>query len=186
MNRRAKLVLGMLAAGLSLTFASRAAADPPPWAGVWRHNKHVNGERDHRSYWRGLDRDGDDWSHRREIYGRRYPDGYGGYRWNDPQYRKLMDRIAYDRAKIAEIEPTGRHRKALQWYKDDLQNARRDRYNYRYDRYKDASFDRPPPAYDPYYRPMSSYDPYYGYADPSFDWKRDWPLLLGQLLVQPR
>ena len=33
--------------------------------------------------------------------------------------------MRYDRAKINEIEPTGRHRKALQWYKDDLQNARR-------------------------------------------------------------
>ena len=36
----------------------------------------------------------------------------------------MRDRIQYDQAKIAEIEPTGRHRKALQWYEGDLQNAR--------------------------------------------------------------
>jgi hypothetical protein len=37
----------------------------------------------------------------------------------------MIDRIRFDRAKINEIEPTGRHRKALQWYKDDLLNAQR-------------------------------------------------------------
>jgi DNA repair ATPase RecN len=40
---------------------------------------------------------------------------------------KINDRIRFDRQKIAEITPTGQHRKALQWYKDDLQNAERDR-----------------------------------------------------------
>jgi hypothetical protein len=38
----------------------------------------------------------------------------------------IGDRIAYDRQKISEIAPTGRHQKALQWYRDDLQNAERD------------------------------------------------------------
>ncbi|HSD10089.1 MAG TPA: hypothetical protein VLF14_03840 [Candidatus Binatia bacterium] len=173
MNWRTTFALGMLAASLSLAFVSQAAADPPPWAGVWRHNKHVNGE--------PCDRD--DYGDRRETYGRPYYGSYGGHRSYDPEYGKLMDRIAYDRAKIAEIEPTGRHRKALQWYKDDLVNAQRDLYNYRY---RAAGYDQPPPAYDPYYQPTGSYDPYYGDTGRSFDWKHDWPMLLGQLLVQPR
>jgi hypothetical protein len=40
---------------------------------------------------------------------------------------EIDDRIDYDRAKIAEISATGRHKKALQWYRDDLRNAERDR-----------------------------------------------------------
>ena len=40
---------------------------------------------------------------------------------------EIGDRIAFDRQKIAEIGPTGRHKKALQWYRDDLENAERDR-----------------------------------------------------------
>lgn len=39
---------------------------------------------------------------------------------------EIGDRIAVDRQKIDEIAPTGRHKKALQWYRDDLDNARRD------------------------------------------------------------
>jgi hypothetical protein len=180
MKWRIKLALGMLAAGLSLTFVSRAAADPPPWAGVWRHNKHVNGERYDRPHWRNPDRDGDRYGDRREFSGSRDHEGY--YRSHDPQYGKLMDRMAYDRAKIAEITPTGRHRKALQWYKDDLQNARRDLYNYRYQR---SSYQPPAPP-DPYYQSGSYYDPYSGDTGRSFDWKNDWPLLVGQILTQPR
>ena len=183
MNWHGSFVFGVLAAGLSLTFVPRVAADPPPWAGVWRHNKHVNGEHYDRPYWRGdHHRDWNDYGNRREIYGRGYHDGYGGYRSYDPQYRKLADRMAYDRAKVAEITPTGRHRKALQWYKDDLQNARRDVYNYRYQ----GSSYQPPPPYDPYYQPSGSYDPYSGDTGRSFDWKHDWPLLVGQVLTQPR
>ena len=165
MNWRTRFAMGVLPAVLSLTFVSRVFADPPPWAGVWRNNKHVNGEPCNR----------DDSGYRRETDGRPYG-GYGGYRAYDPQYGKLMDRMAYDRAKIAEITPTGRHRKALQWYKDDLGNAQRDLYNYRY---RGVSYDQPPPSYDPY----GSYD---ANADRSFDWKRDWPLLVGQILTQPR
>ena len=39
---------------------------------------------------------------------------------------QLGDRIRLDRQKIAEIDPA-KHHKALQWYRDDLQNAERDR-----------------------------------------------------------
>jgi hypothetical protein len=183
MNWRRTFVSGVLAAGLSLTFVPRVNADPPPWAGVWRHNKHENWEHYDRLQSRGHDRDGDDYGNRREAYGRRYYDGgYRGYRAYDPQYGKLMDRLAYDRAKIAQITPTGRHRKALQWYKDDLQNAQRDLYNHRY---RGASYQTPPPPV-PYYQPSGSYDPYSPDTDRSFDWKHDWPLLVGQALTQSR
>jgi hypothetical protein len=182
MNWRGTFVLGVLAVGLSLTFVPRVNADPPPWAGVWRHNKHENWERHDRPQWRGHHRDWDDNGSRREIYGRRYDGGYGGYRSYDPRYGKLMDRMAYDRAKIAQITPTGRHPKALQWYKDDLRNAQRDLYNHRY---QGASYQQPPP-YGPYYQPSGSYDPYSDDADRSFDWKHDWPLLVGQVFTQPR
>jgi hypothetical protein len=40
---------------------------------------------------------------------------------------EIADRIDYDRDKIEEISPTGRHEKALQWYRDDLRNAERER-----------------------------------------------------------
>jgi hypothetical protein len=184
MNWRTTFVLGAFAAGLSLTFVPRVVADPPPWAGVWRHNKHVNVEGRDRPQWSSHRYDGDDhgyWRH--ESYGRPYYGSYGRYRSYDPEYGKLMDRIANDRAQIAEIGPTGRHRKALQWYKDDLRNAQRDVYNYRY---QGASYDQPPPSYDPYYQPGGSYDPYYGNTGQSFDWKRDWPALLGGFLPQQR
>ena len=38
---------------------------------------------------------------------------------------EISDRIRLDRQKIAEIDPA-KHHKALQWYRDDLQNAERD------------------------------------------------------------
>jgi hypothetical protein len=186
MNWRRTFVLGVLAAGLSLTFVPRVSADPPPWAGVWRHNKHENWNHENwknydRPEWRGNHHDWNAYDHRREMYPRRYYGRYGHYRPYDPQYGKLMDRMAYDRAKIAQITPTGRHRKALQWYKDDLRNAQRDVYNYRY---RGTSYQ--PSAYDPYYEPNDSYDPYSGDTGRSFDWKNDWPLLVGQVLTQPR
>jgi hypothetical protein len=54
-----------------------------------------------------------------------------GHRWgNRPyEYRRcaaIEDRIDRDRDKIDQIEPTGRHRDALQWYREDLADARRD------------------------------------------------------------
>jgi hypothetical protein len=181
-NWRAVLLSGVLAAGLTLTFVPRAAADPPPWAGAWRHAKHgdADHDRDDRGYWRHRqgdwdrdsrygrydrpywgryrhgdgDNDSDDRRYRHRDwdgdgryghYGRPYYGGYSGYRGNDPRYSKLIDRMNYDRAKIAENEQTGRHPKALQWYKDDLRNAERDMSNYRY---QGSRFN-----HDPYYPP---------------------------------
>ena len=124
--------------------------------------------------------------------------------WDDRGCDQVADRIDQDRSKIAEIGPTGRHRKALQWYQDDLRSAYRDMDQCRYGT-DDARYDR-----DPYYRSSRSYDPSYdsGRYDPSydsgdsgsyddpyggaigaavngdFDIKRDWPMLLGLFLNQ--
>jgi hypothetical protein len=38
----------------------------------------------------------------------------------------IEDRIDRDRDKIDQIEPTGTHRDALRWYREDLADARRD------------------------------------------------------------
>jgi hypothetical protein len=164
MNWRAMLLSGVLAAGLSVTFVPRVAADPPPWAGKWKHHDKDGDHhwREHRG--RDHDRDDHDWRDndrwrwqgdhsRREDWWRRhradedanwrrwhdrprydgYRPNYGGYRYdgrNDGRYGQLMQRMNNDRAKINEIAPTGRHRKALQWYQGDLRNAQRDLDNY--------------------------------------------------------
>jgi hypothetical protein len=129
MNWRAMLLGGALAVGLSLTLVPRASADPPPWAGRWKHHEQRwEGQHRNRDYWNRNRWDGDHWDRwNHSNDGRWYRNGWdrASYRRNDPNYAKMMDRIQYDRAKINEIEPTGRHRKALQWYKDDLQNAQR-------------------------------------------------------------
>jgi hypothetical protein len=106
MNWRAVFLSGVLATGLSLTFVPRMAADPLPWVGGWADS--MDYDRYDSPYYR---------AHR----------GYG-----DPVYSQLVDRIDNDRAKIAEIGPTGRYPMALQWYKDDLHNALRDMRNYRF------------------------------------------------------
>jgi hypothetical protein len=56
------------------------------------------------------------------------------YKHNDDDARcgQILDRMRFDRSKIREIEPTGRHRKALQWYRDDLGNAGHDLDNCRH------------------------------------------------------
>jgi hypothetical protein len=153
MRWRIALLSGLLAAGLSLSFVPRASADPPPWAGVYKH-KHKDWDKD--KHWR-YDRDDDhdrDWHHRygrydrddwRRLRDRRDRDDYWD-RWNDrgrwydhdrrngwydrssysPACNGIRGRIYNDRARIAQIGPTGRHRKALQWYQEDLNDARRD------------------------------------------------------------
>lgn len=162
MNWRPLLLSGVFAAGLTLSLVPRAVADPPPWAGVWRHRNQYDGDHyDRPPYDNG------------GYYGRaRYGGNYG-------QCRQIIDRINFDRSNINEIAPTGRHRKAMQWYKDDIGNAERELAKCRYG--GDVAT-----AYDPYYQPGASSDPYYGDTGQSFDWKHDWPLLLGQLLAPPR
>jgi hypothetical protein len=94
----------------------RANAAPPPWARRWDHPREYrwNGSQyGNREYWNRWHANDPRW------------DRSGYYRSTDPNYAKLENRIQNDRAKINEIEPTGRHRKALQWYEDDLANARR-------------------------------------------------------------
>ena len=136
MNVRALLLVGVLASGLTLTFAPRVAAD----SADQHHWRHDNGDRDYI-------RPG---------------------RWNDPQHSTLVDRINYNRAKIAEIGPTGRNHRALQWYRDDLRDAERDMRNYRRDHDDDDSSDG-------YYDARSNPS---GDATFAFDWSS----LLGKLL----
>lgn len=99
--------------GVALLAALPADADPPPWAGKWKHKHKHKHEHD-----RGWD-DDDDHGHRRRDRG------------DDGRCQQYRDRISFNRSKIREIEPTGRHRKALQWYKDDTVNALRDLDNCR-------------------------------------------------------
>ena len=80
--------------------------------------------RDHdHDYWRR----NHDWWGRNDRYDRydSYP-RYGGNFRGSGYSAACGDRIARDRAKIAEIGPSGRHRKALRWFQDDLNNAMRD------------------------------------------------------------
>lgn len=87
-------------------------------------------------------------------YDRGYPDYDRGYGYDDERAwerahsrypcDKVDGRIAYDRAKIAEIDPT-KHSKALRWYKDDLVNAERDKDNchaYFHERREQAEWER--------------------------------------------
>jgi hypothetical protein len=148
----------------------------------WGHYRQGNGDHDwdDRHYQQSRHRD-EDHDTRYERDGRPYYGGYGGYRGNDPEYYSLIDRINLDRARIAENEATGRHKKALQWYRDDLRNAERDMNNYRYQG-TGGSYDSYYPS-GGYYPSGSNYDPYYGaVTDPSFNWKRDWPTLLGSVI----
>jgi len=121
------------------------------------------------------------------------------YNYGYGQCGEQIDRIRRDQAKINEIGPSGRHRKALRWFQDDLRNAQRDYQACRYganDRGYDPYYeDRSYSSYDPYYDRSASYDPYYddrgnyGYGDPfdydgdgKFKFKKDWPSLLGLFL----
>lgn len=167
MNWHRALVSGIVAAVLTLTLAPPVAADPPPWAGVWRHDGRFDRRYDDDRGWRGTRR------------------GYG-------ECASLLDRMDHDRDLIAQWEHTGRHQKVVQWAREDIANARRDLYEcrsggpYRSSPYGDGA-DCGPSAWG--YGTDSGYDPYdpygrYGPYDPrdGFDWNRDWPLLLGALI----
>jgi len=131
---------------------------------------------------------------------------YRNDRYAYGQCGEHIDRMQRDQAKINEIGPSGRHRKALRWFQDDLRNAQRDyqecRYNgsnARYDSYPyddrsygsyEPYYDNRNTSYDPSYGRNSSNDPYYGQNGDPFDYdgdgrfkfKNDWPSLLGIFL----
>jgi hypothetical protein len=125
------------------------------------------------------------------YYGGGGYEGGGSYQTSYAQCGQYVDRIRRDQAKINELGPTGRHRKALGWFQNDLRDASRDYNNcrsgggsnVRYDPYYDnRSYGR---SYDPYYDRNTSYDPYGSSYDPyndGFKFKRDWPALLGIFL----
>jgi hypothetical protein len=119
---------------------------------------HADGDHDDADHYYWRHRDGD------RDYNRNGPSYWNHrvYRGNDPRYSKLVDRINNDRAKIAEIGPTGRHRKALQWYRDDLRNAERDMHDYR-DHRTSNDLD----SLGPYYNFNSTY---YSGGEGSLDW----------------
>lgn len=163
MSRHAKLLSGILAAAFTLVLAPRVFADPPPWAGVWRHNKHVN------------DRVGSS----------------GGYSGVDRGYDRcgpVLERIDYDRGLIGQWQNSGRHQKVVQWAHEDIAKARQDLYAcrsetslapgaYAYDPYGR----QPARSYDAGYPPQSGYGPY-SQSDGGFDWNRDWPWLVGSMI----
>jgi hypothetical protein len=136
MNRHVKLLSGILAAGLTLMLAPGAAADPPSWAGVWRHNKHVNGAGDFAA---------------------------GEYRYD--RCGSVLERIDHDRDLIAQWQHTGRHQKVVQWAHEDIAKARQDLYacrsetrpGYGYDPYvyPARGYDD---GYDPYYESDRGFD----------------------------
>jgi hypothetical protein len=166
MNIRRMLLSGVLVSGLTLTLVPRATAEPSPWSGMWDHSRHTDEDRDrddrnysrHRNGDRDYIRKGSSYRHDRSHH-------------SDPRYRELVDRINHDRAKIAEIAPTGRNRKALQWFRDDLRHAERDMRNYR-DLRTSNDYD----SRDGYYDPSDEDGP------PSFDWSG----MLGTLLNPTR
>jgi len=53
-------------------------------------------------------------------------DGWVYRRSVDHRCAQIEDRLNLDHEKIDEIEPTGQNRDALQSYRDDFENARRD------------------------------------------------------------
>jgi hypothetical protein len=125
MRWRALLLSGLLAASLGLATAPSASADPPPWAGRWRHDKHYDGGnwyhgRDHRQWrdrgdWRWRDRDWsrrDDWRREHERWHRNHEWRYGGYdgrrdwrygdrhwRYGDRDWRRGDHHWRYDRTR---------------------------------------------------------------------------------------
>ena len=106
-----------LASSLILFRARPVAADPPPWAPAhgYRHH-HDHDDDDDDDWWKGHDRD--EW--KKHHYKHKHD------REDDSRCDQIRDRIRFNKSKIREIEPTGRHRKALQWYKDDTGNAYND------------------------------------------------------------
>jgi hypothetical protein len=96
--------------------AARMASAGTPSVQLVKHHDHDDDDDgDDDDWWKHHDRD--EWKHGRW---KRHHKG------DDARCGEILDRMRFDGAKIREIEPTGRHRKALQWYRDDLGNARND------------------------------------------------------------
>jgi hypothetical protein len=113
MHWRRSLLTGILAAGLaqaSLPFASTAWADNDH-DHHWYHEHWTAQERDHDSWWRE--------HHESDHDGHVHGD-------NTRDCGAIHERIHYDHEQADIIEPTGHHKKALQWYKDDIKNAETD------------------------------------------------------------
>lgn len=159
MNWRALVLSGVFAAGLTLSVVPRAVAE---------HNHHYDD-----------DDDGDCNHDRRSGY-----QGGGYYGRGDAygQCSQIIDRIRNDRRNIAEIDPR-QHPRARQWYIDDARNAERDLNNCRNQaRGGDPYYDNRRSSNSTFYPSGGdSYDN--AYVNGSLNWKRDWPLLLGQVLI---
>jgi hypothetical protein len=168
------LVLAILS-GLLLTAVNvkPASADPPPWAGRWNHPvKHWHQDDDEDDDDDDGDDDGGHRAYRDGYYGGRYDNGYYGGACGD-----IVSRINDDRMSIDKIVPTGRHRKALRWYQEDLQKAQRE-----------LAECRQGGGSAGVYWPYSSHG-YDGSADDGYDSdgltgriKDDWPYWLGTIL----
>jgi hypothetical protein len=163
-------VLTILAA-LLLTAVSFNPACADPWAGRWYHPV---------KHWQHDDDEDEDED---EDHGRAYRAYDGGGYDNGFYYGgvcgDVMGRIDNDRMSINKIVPTGRHRKALRWYQEDLQKAERDLYVCRQGgRSAGRYYGNDPYAYGSY----GSYgDPYAGPYTGRL--KDDWPYLLETLLL---
>jgi hypothetical protein len=125
MNWQRTFLTGILAAGLMQTslpslFSSTAWADDD-------HDRHYDYDRHHdHDRYHGHDHAGDD-DHARWWHEHHESD-YDGHNHGDNtrDCRAIRERIHYDNTQVRQIAPTGRHRSALQWYKDDIRNAEND------------------------------------------------------------
>jgi hypothetical protein len=111
MNWRRNLLAGILAAGLTqaLPVASTAWADDDHHH--WYHDQRYEHDRDHDNWWHE--------HHESDSDGHVQGD-------NTRDCGAIHQRIRYDSEQAHQIAPTGRHQKALQWYRDDIHNAEND------------------------------------------------------------
>jgi len=110
------LSIALLFSAVSAVASARTVLAGTPSVQLVKHDEIIiNDDRDDDDWWKRHDRD--------EWKGRRWRRRHRG---NDARCGQILDRMNFNRSKIREIEPTGRHRKALQWYRDDQENARRD------------------------------------------------------------
>ncbi len=107
--RTGALVAGFAFASLASPLVGRAAADDHHHrARHWYHDD--DDDADHARWWHD--------HHESTLDGHTHGD-------NTKDCRAIRDRIRYDNSKIRDIQP-GRHEKAAQWYRDDIQNANND------------------------------------------------------------